>query len=82
MSHERVLKTLLNLGLSHMDAEVYMHLAVKGPQKAEEIGDALKLQEQLLNESLENLKGKVTSPSAGLTGFRAIFFPRGESGPS
>ncbi len=58
MSHERVLKTLLNLGLSHNDAEVYMHLAIKGPQKTEEIGEALKLPEQLLNESLENLKGK------------------------
>jgi sugar-specific transcriptional regulator TrmB len=58
MSHERVVKTLTSLGLSQTDANVYVYLATKGPQKAEKIGDALKLQEQLLNKSLENLKGK------------------------
>ena len=58
MSHERVIKTLTSLGLSHRDAEVYLYLAKEGPQKEENIGDALKLQEQLLYQSLENLQGK------------------------
>ena len=37
MSHERVLKALMSLGLSRTDAEVYVFLATKGPQKARNI---------------------------------------------
>jgi len=58
LSHERVLKTLVNLGLSHTDAEVYIHLAIKGPQKVGNLADALKLLEKPLSQSLENLKSK------------------------
>jgi sugar-specific transcriptional regulator TrmB len=58
MSHERVIKTLTILGLSQTDANVYIYLATNGPQKAEKIGDALKLKEQLLYQSIEKLKGK------------------------
>lgn len=58
MSHERVIKTLTSLGLSQTDANVYVYLAAKGPQKAENIGGALELQEQRLYQSLENLQSK------------------------
>jgi sugar-specific transcriptional regulator TrmB len=58
MSHQRVIKTLTSLGISQTDANVYVYLATNGPQKTENIGDALKLQEQLLHQSLENLQGK------------------------
>ena len=53
-----MIKTLTSLGLSQTDANVYVYLATMGPQKAENISDALKLQEQLLHQSLENLQGK------------------------
>jgi hypothetical protein len=33
LSHERVLKALVSLGLSRRAAEVYVFLATKGPQK-------------------------------------------------
>ena len=58
MSHERVIKTLTSLGLSQTDADVYVYLATKGTQRAENIGDGLKLQEQLLFQSLESLQSK------------------------
>jgi len=58
MNHQNVLKTLVTLGLSHTDAEVYIHLAIKGPQKAGNIADALKLEEELLSHSLKYLQNK------------------------
>ncbi len=58
MSNKRVMKALTSLGLSQTDAKVYLYLATSGPQKAEKIGDALQLKEQLLHQSLEKLKGK------------------------
>jgi HTH-type transcriptional regulator, sugar sensing transcriptional regulator len=58
MSLQRVIKSLIGLGLSQTDANVYIYLAVYGPLKAEKIGDALKLKERLLYQSLEKLKSK------------------------
>jgi sugar-specific transcriptional regulator TrmB len=58
MSYKRVIKTLRSLGLSKTDANVYVYLATEGPQGAKNIGDALKLREQILHQSLENLQGK------------------------
>lgn len=78
MSQQRVLKALMNLGLSQIDAEVYVYLANKGPQRAESIRDALKLQEQLLFQSLENLqsKGVVNSAIEPSASFSAIPFDK------
>ncbi len=53
-----MIKSLTNLGLSQTDANVYIYLATRGPQRAKNIRDALKLEQQILNKSLENLQGK------------------------
>ncbi len=58
MSHRRVNKTLVNLGLTQTEAEVYTLLANKGPQASDKIAEALKLQDPLLYRSLENLRTK------------------------
>jgi len=58
LSYERVVKTLMSLGLSQAEAYVYVYLAADGPQKAKNIADALRLQDMLLYQSLENLESK------------------------
>ena len=58
LSHERVLKSLVGLGLSETDAEVYVYLATNGPQERQTLAEALKIQEQQLVLSLKNLRDK------------------------
>ena len=58
MSHERVLKALVKLGLSESEAEVYVFLAKTGPQKGKNIAEALKLYKQQLYRSLKRLQTK------------------------
>ena len=58
MSLKQILKTLMDLGLSRTDAEVYLFLATKAPQKATDIASALKMKNQQLYSSLRNLKNK------------------------
>ena len=58
MNHQRVLTALERLGLSQTDAQVYIHLAIKGPQDVGNIAEALKLEEKLLFQSLKNLQNK------------------------
>lgn len=58
MSEEKVLKTLENLGLSSLDARVYVLLGKKGPQEAKTIVKALAIPKQNLYPILKNLQGK------------------------
>ena len=58
MSKEQLLKAIIDLGLSQVDAEVYIFLAKMGPQKGRNIADALKLYKQQLYRSLRNLQRK------------------------
>jgi sugar-specific transcriptional regulator TrmB len=58
LSKEQLLKTITGLGLSQVDAEVYIFLAKMGPQKGRNIADALKLYKQQLYRSLRNLQRK------------------------
>jgi len=58
LSKEQLLKAIIGLGLSQVDAEVYIFLAKMGPQKGRNIADALKLYKQQLYRSLRNLQGK------------------------
>ncbi len=76
MNHKRVLNALASLGLSQTDAEVYIHLATRGPQEAESIAEGLRMQEDLLRKALENLKNKglVTFTSKQSTLFFALSF--------
>jgi sugar-specific transcriptional regulator TrmB len=78
MSHERVLKALVGLGLSEMEAEVYVFLAKTGPQKATSIAAALKMYEQQLSRSLKSLreKGIVNATLEHPSQFSAIPFDK------
>ena len=58
MSREWVLKTLVGLGLSEVEAEVYFFLAQAGPVKGRDIANALKLYKQQIYRSLKSLRAK------------------------
>lgn len=58
LSHERVLKALVKLGLSEREAEVYVFLAREGPQKGSSIAETLKLNKQHLYAILKSLQNK------------------------
>src|SRR4030065_1760632 len=48
----------MSFGLTRMDAQLYILLAKKGPQKAVEIGKALKMSKPQLYRSIKNLEGR------------------------
>ena len=56
MSKERVNKALRGLGLSSVDAQVYVFLARTGHQKIKEITSALNLPERKAYRSLKDLQ--------------------------
>jgi sugar-specific transcriptional regulator TrmB len=58
LSQEQVVKTLVGLGLTNMDARVYIFLAKKGPLKARDAAKALRIKRQQLYRSLKNLQSK------------------------
>ena len=62
MSLERVIMALIGLGLSRTDAEVYVYLAKKGPQKVVDLAKALKYNKQKIYAILKHLqtRGLVT----------------------
>jgi sugar-specific transcriptional regulator TrmB len=74
VSQERVLRTLLSLGLTEMDAKVYIFLAKKGMQKALEISRTLKMNKEQLYRSLKKLqsRGLVTATLEHPARFSAI----------
>jgi sugar-specific transcriptional regulator TrmB len=55
---ERILKSLINLGLTKAEAKVYFYLAKKGPKKASEITSALKIKRQQLYLVIRRLESK------------------------
>lgn len=78
MSLERVIKALIGLGLTRVDAEVYVYLAKKGPQKVVDLARVLKFSKQKILTSLENLqnKGIVTVNLEDCTVFYALPFEK------
>jgi sugar-specific transcriptional regulator TrmB len=58
LSHERMLKTLVSLGLTEIDSEIYLLLAKEGPQKGRNMAEALNLYKQQLYRSLKRLQRK------------------------
>jgi predicted transcriptional regulator len=44
MSQEQVLKTLVGLGLTRLDSQVYIYLAKRGSQKGQDLSKGLKVQ--------------------------------------
>ena len=55
---EILLKTLVSLGLTEVDAEIYLLLATGGPQKGRNVAEVLKLYKQQLYRSLKRLQKK------------------------
>jgi len=78
MSQERVLKALLSLGLTEMDAKVYIFLAKKGLQKAIDIAKSLRMNKEQLYRSLKKLqsKGIVTATLEHPARFSALPFEK------
>lgn len=78
MSQDKVVKTLESLGLSQLDAQVYVFLGKRGPQKAIDIGKYLHIQKQPLYRTLKNLqnKGIITSTFGHPASFSAVQFER------
>jgi sugar-specific transcriptional regulator TrmB len=62
LSLELIIKALVGLGLSRSDAELYVYLAKKGPQKTVDLAKALIYNKRKIYSSLRNLqtKGLVT----------------------
>ena len=58
MSLERVINSLVNLGISRSDAEVYVILGKKGPQKVADLIRSLNYSKNQINSSLKNLTNK------------------------
>lgn len=58
ISQENVLKALEGLGLAKLDAQVYVFLGKRGPQKAIDIAKAFKIRKQRLYTIVKNLERK------------------------
>jgi sugar-specific transcriptional regulator TrmB len=58
LTQERLLKALVRLGFTEVDAEIYLFLANTGPQKGRNIVEALRLYKQQLYRSLKRLQMK------------------------
>ncbi len=58
MSQEKVLEALESLGLEKLDAQVYVFLGKRGPQKGKEIIKALKISRQHLYPILKTLQNR------------------------
>ena len=58
MSQDKVLKNLVSMGLTRVDAKIYVFLAKRGPQKAQDIAIAMKIAKQRLYPSLRRLQSK------------------------
>jgi sugar-specific transcriptional regulator TrmB len=58
MSLERIFKALVKLGLTEIDARVYIFLATKEPNIARNIAEALKTNKQQIYLSLKRLQAK------------------------
>ena len=78
MSQEPFVKTLVDLGLTNMDAQVYLFLAKKGPKKGRDIFNALKMNRQQLYRSLKSMqnKGIVSSTFERPARFSAVPFEK------
>ena len=76
MSLDRVLKSLVSLGITQNDAEVYIYLAKEGPKKASELANALETSRQRLYINLKKLMEKqiVTTSDTKPSVFSAITF--------
>ena len=73
MSLERIIKALVSLGLTRLEAEVYVYVAQNGPQTVIELDLALNYSKNQIYSSLKNLTTKKLVNQDGLT-FSALPF--------
>jgi sugar-specific transcriptional regulator TrmB len=73
-----MLKTLVNLGFTETDAQVYVYLATEGPRKASDIAEALRIYKRQLYRRLKGLqsKGIINASSEYPARFSAVLFER------
>ncbi len=78
MAKEWIVKTLENLGLRRLDAEVYVYLVQSEPQKAKNIAEALETYERQLYRSLKNLqrRGMISASQERPAQFSAVSFDK------
>jgi sugar-specific transcriptional regulator TrmB len=71
-------KTLVKLGFTETDAQVYVYLATEGPQRASEIAEVLQIYKQHLYRILKNLqnKGIVNASPEYPNRFSAVLFEK------
>jgi sugar-specific transcriptional regulator TrmB len=71
-------KTLVNLGFTKTDAQIYVYLTTEGPQKASNIAEALNMHRQQLYRSLKKLqnKGIVNASLKYPVQFSAVLFEK------
>ena len=55
---ERMLNTLVSLGLTRIEAEIYVFLTKNGPQKEADLVNTLNVNDQQLHHNLSNLQEK------------------------
>lgn len=58
MSLERIYNALITLGISQIEARVYIFLALTGPKKTGSLVTNLKISRQQIIQSLQNLQNK------------------------
>jgi sugar-specific transcriptional regulator TrmB len=58
MSQENIVNTLLDLGLTRIEAKVFIQLSKNGALRARDIGSSLKISKQQLYPALKNLQNK------------------------
>jgi len=58
LSLERIIKALTGLGLSRLDAELYVYVTKKGEQKIDELVQAFNIEKHKLNSNVNNLQNK------------------------
>lgn len=73
-----MLKTLMNLGFTESESQIYVFLTTEDPTKTGDISEALKMQKNQLYRSLKSLqlKGIVTVSQDGLVRFSAVPFEK------
>jgi sugar-specific transcriptional regulator TrmB len=78
MSLTRILKTLTSFGFTKAEAEVYIYLAKKGPQKDRDLTSVFKMTELELCSALKSLqsRGVVTAAVEKSALFSAVAFEK------
>jgi sugar-specific transcriptional regulator TrmB len=78
LSKEWMLRTLVNLGFTETDAQVYVFLTTEGPQKARDIAEALRIYKWQLYRVLKNLqsKGIINASAEYPARFSAVLFEK------